>query len=69
MENIQIREWLERVPKPIGIMTCNDLMGKHILDSCIQSKIKVPEEVAIIGVDNDPLFTNISNPTMSSVIQ
>ena len=59
--------WLEGLPKPIGLMTCCDDRSQDIVEAAIQSGIRVPEEVAVIGVDNDELVCNLANPPLSSV--
>jgi LacI family transcriptional regulator len=60
-------EWLRGLPKPVGIMACNDDRGQHITEACANAKLDVPYEVAIIGVDNDDQVCDISNPPLSSV--
>ena len=62
-----LTEWLRRLPKPIGIMACNDDRGQHITEACTNAKIEVPYEVAVIGVDNDDQVCDISYPSLSSV--
>ncbi|MDA0195128.1 MAG: DNA-binding transcriptional regulator [Bacteroidetes bacterium] len=65
-ENIQ--RWLKTLPKPIGIFAGYDLMGRLIIDSCNKLGYMVPEEVAVIGVDNDPLICELCSPPLSSII-
>ena len=60
-------KWLKGLPKPVGIMACNDDRAQHITAACINAKIDVPYEVAVIGVDNDEQVCDISNPPVSSV--
>ena len=50
-----------------GVMTCNDDRGLQLLDACRRINVLVPEEVAVIGVDNDEIICNLSNPNLSSV--
>jgi LacI family transcriptional regulator len=59
--------WLGSLPKPIGIMACNDIRGQQVLNLCRRLDIAVPEEVAIIGVDNDEILCELSDPPLSSV--
>ena len=59
--------WLNELPKPIGIMTCCDDRSQNITEAAIQVGIRIPEEVAVIGVDNDELVCNLANPPLSSV--
>lgn len=49
-------------------MTTNDLMGQQLLEACQRLKIKVPEEVAVVGADNDEPICRIASPPLSSVI-
>jgi len=66
-EQDQIAAWIRRLPKPVGVMTSNDDRGLQVLDACRRINILVPEEVAVIGVDNDEIICNLSNPNLSSV--
>lgn len=59
--------WLKSLPKPVGIMACNDIRGQQVLNACRRLELLVPEEVAVIGVDNDELFCELSDPALSSV--
>ena len=59
--------WLDRVPKPVGIMACNDLCGRRILAVCQRKGLCVPEQVAVIGVDNDEVLCALAIPALSSV--
>jgi LacI family transcriptional regulator len=63
-----LRRWLEALPKPIGIMACYDIRGQQLLDACRSAGLAVPEEVAVIGVDNDALLCELASPPLSSVI-
>jgi len=60
----RIAQW----PKPIGVMAAYDVLGQQVLDACRRCSIQVPDEVAVIGVDNDEVFCALSDPPMSSVI-
>jgi LacI family transcriptional regulator len=59
--------WLVSLPKPIGVMACNDIRGQQVLNLCRRLDLTVPEEVAIIGVDNDEILCELSDPPLSSV--
>lgn len=60
--------WLSGLPKPVGVFACYDIQAQKILDVCRQLDIAVPEEVAVIGVDNDRLLCELADPPLSSVI-
>lgn len=63
-----LARWLETLPRPVAIMACNDYQGQLILDVCRSNAIGVPEEVAVLGVDDDTLICNLCDPQLSSVI-
>ena len=63
-----VAEWLRGLPKPVGIMTTNDLMGQQVLEACQRLRISVPEVVAVVGADNDEVICRIAMPPLSSVI-
>jgi LacI family transcriptional regulator len=67
LEIERIGKWLADLPKPIGVMACNDARALHLLDACHQAGILVPEEVAVVGVDNEEIFCELCNPALSSV--
>jgi LacI family transcriptional regulator len=62
-----IAEWISGLPRPLGIFACNDMRGQHVLDACRRLDIPVPEEVAVIGVDDDELVCGMCAPPLSSV--
>jgi LacI family transcriptional regulator len=59
--------WLMELPKPLGLGTHNDQRANALADLCNDRGIKVPSEVGIIGVDNDPLVTQLCHPSLTSV--
>jgi LacI family transcriptional regulator len=63
-----IEAWLQSLPKPIGVMACNDMRGCQVLDGCKSAGLRVPEEVAVIGVDDDSLLCGLCDAPLSSVI-
>lgn len=67
-EHRRLLAWVRKLPKPIGVMACYDIKGQQVLDACREAGIAVPEEVAVIGVDNDALLCNLASPPLSSVI-
>lgn len=61
-------EWLQKLRKPVGIMACYDIYGLHLLEACRLADLAVPDQVSIIGVDNDELLCDLADPPLSSVI-
>lgn len=66
-EQAAMSRWLAALPKPVGVLACNDDRGREVLAACRQARLRVPEEVAVIGVDNDELLCDLSDPPLSSV--
>jgi LacI family transcriptional regulator len=62
-------EWLHSLPKPIGIIAVTDARARQLLQACTTAGIDVPGQVAIIGIDNDPLVRALSPVPLSSVMQ
>jgi len=62
-----LSNWLQKLPKPIALMTCDDNQGLHITEACRQNKIRIPEEIAVLGVDNDVMLCELSDPPLSSI--
>ncbi|WP_028229365.1 XylR family transcriptional regulator [Paraburkholderia ferrariae] len=65
----QLSEWLHALPKPVGVIAVTDARARHLLQACLIHGIAVPEQVAIIGIDNDPLMRALTRIPLSSVIQ
>ncbi|WP_309398617.1 XylR family transcriptional regulator [Cerasicoccus maritimus] len=63
----QTERWLKLLPKPVGILVSNDIPGRVLCDICRNAGIRVPEEIAILGVDNDVSECRMSLPALSSV--
>ena len=64
----RVSQWIASRPKPLGLMACNDFRGVQALDACRAANVAVPEEVAVIGVDNETLACELAHPSLSSVI-
>ncbi len=62
-------KWLRSLPKPLGVMAANDNRARHILEACRSFNLKVPQEIAVIGVDNDELLCRLSSPSLTSIEQ
>jgi LacI family transcriptional regulator len=59
--------WLKSLPKPVGIMACNDELARWLSELCRLHGVRVPDEVSLIGADNDELICELSSPPLSSV--
>ncbi len=66
-EQAFLSRWLEKLPKPVGIMASDDQRGRHILTVAQIAGLRVPHDVAVVGVDNDELLCELSCPPLSSI--
>lgn len=62
-----LADWLKTLGRPAGLMACNDDRARQVVDACAMAGLCVPQEVAVLGVDNDELVCDLSNPPISSV--
>lgn len=65
----ELTTWLRALPKPLGIMACNDVRARHVLEACRTLGLSVPGDVAVLGVDNDEVMCELTDPPLSSVDQ
>lgn len=65
--NAALQKWLQNLPKPIGILASHDIQGVQLSEYCNQQKFRVPDDVAIVGVDDDDLLCELARPSLSSV--
>ena len=64
----KLTEWVQQLPKPVGVLACYDIRGRQLIEICQRSGIAVPEQVAVLGVDNDDLVCNLAVTPLSSII-
>lgn len=67
-QQTKLADWLGTLPQPLGVMATNDLMGQQLLEACLRLRASVPEEIAVVGADNDEPICRIASPPLSSVI-
>jgi LacI family transcriptional regulator len=65
--NEPLLTWLRKLPKPVGVLASHDTQGAQIAEYCHQLDLTVPDQVAIVGVDDDDLLCDLSRPSLSSV--
>jgi len=63
----RLSEWLNALPKPVGVFAANDQLGVRILDACQRIGIAVPEDVAVVGTENEETLCSFATPTLTSV--
>ena len=62
-----LTKWLKSLPKPVALMSCDDNLGNHITEASRLIEIKIPDEIAVLGVDNDEMLCELSDPPLSSI--
>ncbi len=67
-EKKRLAVWLQSLPRPTAIMACYDFKAQEVLDVCRELQIAVPEEIAVLGVDNDQLLCELAEPPLSSIV-
>ena len=65
----ELASWLAGLPRPLGLMACNDVRACHVLEACRTIGARAPEDIAVIGVDNDESICNFTDPPLTSVDQ
>jgi len=63
----EVCAWLRGLPKPVGILVCSDQRGLLLLEACRAEGLHVPDEIAVVGVDNDLVLCEISAPPLTSI--
>jgi len=61
-------QWLKDLPKPVGLVACNDDRGRQVLEAAMANGVQIPDEVAVVGIDNDEVLCELSTPPLSSVM-
>lgn len=62
-----LSDWLKILPKPVALLACNDDRSQQVSEACRMAGISIPEEVAILGVDNDEFICTLTHPPLSSI--
>lgn len=62
-----LARWLGTLPRPAGVLACYDIRGQHVLEACQLAGLRVPDEIAVIGIHNDELVCDLCNPPLTSV--
>ena len=62
-----LTEWLRNLPKPAAVLASWDYPAMQVLEICRAEKIRVPHDIAVLGVDNDPMICDATTPPLSSI--
>lgn len=63
-----LREWLKGLPKPAALLAAWDTRATQVIQLCTEAKLKIPEQISIIGVDNDELLDESTTPPLTSIL-
>ena len=66
-ELYRLADWLKELPKPCGIMAYADICAKRIYDACRIARLRIPDQIRIVGVDNDISLCENLSPTLTSI--
>jgi len=62
-----ITKWLAPLPKPVALFAASDMHAVYILKACENLNLRIPEDIAILGTDNDILLCSVTTPKLSSI--
>ncbi|MCL2743911.1 MAG: DNA-binding transcriptional regulator [Planctomycetaceae bacterium] len=66
-ERLKLKKWLHSLPKPIGMLACDDDRAHQVLNVCEEESIRIPQDISIIGVGNDEILCDLASPPLSSI--
>ena len=66
-DHVALAEWIAQQDKPLGIFAANDFIAVRVLDACREAGVGVPEEVAVVGVDDETVATYVASPQLTTV--
>lgn len=66
--HIALNDWLISLPKPVALLACDDNFALQVSEMCKVNDINIPDELSLLGVDNDELICNLSHPSISSIV-
>ena len=64
----QLADWLENLPMPCGVMAYNDSRAQTVIDACRMAHLKIPDQIQVIGVDNEVEICENTFPTLTSIL-
>jgi LacI family transcriptional regulator len=63
----RLAAWVAELPRPIGVLAANDVCGTRVIAACREAGVRIPEQVAVLGVDNDEVLCRLASPPLSSI--
>jgi LacI family transcriptional regulator len=65
----ELAAWIAGLAKPVGLMACNDARARHVIEACRRIGVPVPEDVAVVGADDDAVLCGLTDPPLTSIDQ
>ena len=65
----ELEQWVSSLTPPVGMMACCDSRARHVMQACKVVGLRVPEDIAIVGVDNDEVICELADPPLTSIEQ
>lgn len=66
-ERRRLMAWVKGLPQPVGVLAANDVCGMRLIAACRAAGLRIPEQVAVLGVDNDEVLCRLTSPPLSSI--
>jgi LacI family transcriptional regulator len=64
---VKLGAWISRLPRRLGVFAAMDQRGRHVIEACREKRLRVPDDVMVLSVDNDPLLCELCEPSLSSI--
>lgn len=62
-----LADFLSRQKRPLGVLSANDIVGMNVVGACRMAGLRIPDDIAIVSVDNEELLCELSTPPLSSI--
>ncbi|MEO0529942.1 MAG: DNA-binding transcriptional regulator [Planctomycetota bacterium] len=63
----ELLDWLQQLPLPVGLVACNDVRALQVLSAAREAGLRAPDDIAVVGIDNDEVICGLADPPLSSV--
>ena len=67
LDDHKLAKWLHRIIKPAAVLACNDIRGRQVLSAAATAGLKVPDQLAVLGIDDDEVICDLCQPPLSSI--
>lgn len=64
---VTLERWIARWRTPVGVLVTQDILGRYLANACVNAGLRIPDDVALIGLGNEPLICLHPEPSLSSI--